>query len=204
MSYLFKIIIVLLVLAGLYTLYGIGHFKWMYHSVYNTNTEFLVSGDENSDITIVEFINYGCGHCKRLHPVIEELQQVRKDVRYIMRPILIKELEEEKISRLAIAAGLQGKFSEMHKAFLEYPEADIPDNFIEETALLYGLDYQKLIDDSNGKEVKKILNGNMKAVNHAGIFSVPSFMIGNEIYFVTDEDLPDLKTLLNIIPTSTN
>ena len=39
-----------------------------------------------------------------------------------------------------MAAGLQGKFKEMHEAILEYPEMSVPDSFIEETAALYGID----------------------------------------------------------------
>jgi protein-disulfide isomerase len=200
MRYIFWIITVLLILAAGYSLIGIGHFKWMYHSVNNPRAEFLVSGDKTSDIIVIEFLNYGCGYCKELHPIIKELQQVRKDVRYVTRPIIFDDdPSKEKASRIVIAAGLQGKFNEIHEAFLEYPEEDIPDNFIEETALLYGLDYERLIKDSNGKEVLKILDNNLAALEHVGITSVPSLMIGDKIYIATDSGLPDLKQLLNLI-----
>lgn len=199
MTYVFRIIVALLILALGYDLYYLAQFKRMYHNVQNPRAEFLVSGDTASDVTFVEFVNYGCSYCKKLHPTIKELQQVRKDVRYIVRPVAFEGYDKEKITYIAIAAGLQGKFNEMHEAFLEYPEDDIPDNFIEETVLLYGIDYDRLIKDSKGKEVRKILDNNLSALEGAGITSVPSLMIENKIYIATDSGLPDLKQLLNIV-----
>lgn len=199
MTYVFRIIVALLILALGYDLYYLGQFKWMYHNVQNPKAEFLVSGDVSSDITFVEFVNYGCSYCKKLHPTIKELQQVRKDIRYIARPVAFEGYDKEKITYIAIAAGMQGKFNEMHEAFLEYPEDAILDNFIEETALLYGIDYDRLIKDSKGKEVSKILDNNLSALESAGITSVPSLMIENKIYIATDSGLPDLKQLLNIV-----
>jgi len=134
-----------------------------------------------------------------LHPTLQELKQVHKDVRYIARPIAFDDSEKENPARIAIAAGLQGKFTEIHEAFLEYPKGEIPDSFIEETALLYGLDYDLLLKDSKGKKVQEILDNNLSAAAHAGITSVPSLMIKDQIYIVTDSGIPDLKKLLNIL-----
>ena len=33
----------------------------------------FVAGNPDGDVTIVEFLDYRCGYCKRAHPVIEEL-----------------------------------------------------------------------------------------------------------------------------------
>ena len=125
--------------------------------------------------------------------MIKEILEVRKDIRYVIRPVIFGIEGDEKSTKLAIAAGLQGKFSEMHDAFLEYPKQKIPDDFIKETASLYGIDYDLLIKDSEGKEVQKIMKDNLKAFEHSGLYSVPSFMIKDKFYIVTDENLPDLK-----------
>lgn len=122
MSYLYKFLILILVLAAGYTLFGIGHFKWTAHKVGNPNAQFLISGNISSNETLVEFLNYGCGYCKEIYPIVEELKQVRKDLRLIVRPITLGDPAKDKLTRLALAAGLQNKFNEMHAAFLEYPE----------------------------------------------------------------------------------
>lgn len=205
MSYLYKFVLVLIAIAMAYTLFGIGHFKWMYHNVNNPAAAFQVSGNAGSDITFIEFLNYGCGHCKTVYPVIKELQETRKDIRYLTRPIAFDMVNEsgetviDKATRIALAAGLQGKFNEFNDAFLEYPEATVPDDFIQEIAELYNVDYDQLVKDSEGKKVEKYINENFKALEHAGLYSVPTFMIGHQIYIVTDDNLPDLKKLLNMI-----
>ena len=63
---------------------------------------------------------------------MEEVLQIRKDIRYVARPISFgheETKEMDKLSTLVLAAGLQGKFWEFHKAFLEYPEQNIPDSW---------------------------------------------------------------------------
>ncbi len=202
MSIFYRIIIVLLILAAGYSLFGIGHFKWMYYKLDHPKAEFLISGDENATTTLVEFISYDCGYCKELHPVIQELLSIRKDIRYITRPVLFEGVPSTDLSKTVIAAGLQGKFKEIHDSFLEYPEKEIPDSFIKETAELYGIDYDKMMEDSQGKKVKKILADNMSAFDHANIPSVPSFTINGQIYVVNDEKIPTLKQLLEIISTT--
>ena len=210
MTYFYKFIIALIILAGAYTLFGIGHFKWMHHNIKTPDAEFLVYGDKNSDLTVVEFLNYDCGYCKDLHPVMTELAQVRKDVRYVVRPIAFDydAPEEGKdsptpykdmITRYAIAAGLQGKFSEFHDAFLEHPKSEISDDFVQEISLLYGVDYDQLIKDADGKKAQKIIDGNLAALEHANVTSVPSFIINRDIYVISDDALPDLKQLLNLL-----
>lgn len=199
MKYFRYFVVTIIVLFGAYTLFGIGHFKWMYHSVQNPQAEFLVKKNENAEITVVEFLNYGCGYCKQMHPTIEELLKIRKDIRYVARPVVFGDEAMQRLNKLVIAAGLQGKFWEMHDAVLSYPTQAVPEEFIKETAALYDIDYQKLVDDIDSKEVEKIAESNDKAASHAGIGSVPSFVIGEEIFIVTDENLPDLKDLLDMV-----
>ena len=203
MSIFYRIVIVLLILAASYSLFGIVHFKWMRHSVDNPKAVFQITGNQKASVTLVEFINYTCGYCKELHPTVEEALDIRKDIRYIVRPVVFDEDTAEKITHIVMAAGFQKKFWEMHKAVLEYPEIEIPDDFIQETALLYGLDYDLLIKDSQSKKVKKLVQNNLAAFEHAGARSVPSFMIQGQIFMVTNEGLPDLKQLLTMISNAT-
>ena len=200
MSIIFRIIVVLLSLAALYTVYGIGHFKWMNHYVVTPKADFLVNGNKDSKETVVEFTYYQCGWCKETSLVMEEVLKLRKDLRHVVRPVVFggESEETDKLTKIALAAGLQGKFWEIHQAFIEYPELEIPEDFIEETALLYGIDYNQLIEDSNGKEVAKIAKSNLVALEHTGMVSVPSFAINNKTYAI-DEKAPDLKFLLSLI-----
>ena len=41
------------------------------------------SGNPNGSITIVEFLDYQCGYCKRMHEVIDHLVKNNNDVRVV-------------------------------------------------------------------------------------------------------------------------
>ncbi|HPF78032.1 MAG TPA: DsbA family protein [Alphaproteobacteria bacterium] len=215
MSIFYRIIIILLVVAAGYSLFGIGHFKWMYYRATHPKADFTVKGDQQSDQILIEFLNYNCGYCKQINPTVKELLDVRKDIKYIARPVSFKlfiqdetdpegekKPYEDKTTKIVFAAGLQGKFWEMHDAVLEYPETDIPDSFFEETANLYGIDYDQLIKDSKSDKVEKIIDENVDVFNHIALYSVPTFMMNGNIYAVRNEKLPELKELLDFVSSA--
>jgi protein-disulfide isomerase len=200
MSIIYRIIVVLLCLAAAYSIYGIAHFKWMNHYLVNPKVDFLVDGNVESKETIVEFTYYQCGWCKEASLATQELLKLRKDLRHVIRPVIFggESEQTDRLTKIALAAGLQGKFWEIHQAFIEYPELEIPDDFIEETALLYGIDYAQLIKDSNGKKVDKIARSNLTALEHSTMISVPSFVINNKSYAI-ENGAPDLKFMLTLV-----
>ena len=78
-----------------------------------------IAGNPNGDITVVEFFDYNCGYCKRgLHDVIKLVESDPK-VRVVFKELPILSKGSEEASRVAIAAGKQGKYWDMHKAMLE-------------------------------------------------------------------------------------
>ena len=41
------------------------------------------SGNPKGSLTVVEFFDYNCGYCKRAHPLVQQLLDEDKDIRYI-------------------------------------------------------------------------------------------------------------------------
>ncbi|MEM8833735.1 MAG: thioredoxin domain-containing protein [Pseudomonadota bacterium] len=197
-----RAVLILIFIAAAYTLLGIAHFNRIYYKAENPRAEFLVRDNPNATITLVEFSNYSCGFCREMHPLIEELLKIRKDVRYVIRPISYGEEGVQRLHRLAIAAGLQDKFWEMHEAITLHPDIVPPDSFIEETANLYGIDYKKMLSDADGDEVRKIIEDDISSADGIRVLSVPAFLIGKDIHFVNQEEMPDLKDLLDMIANS--
>lgn len=200
---IYYVLAFIVIVAAGFTLFGIGHFKWMYHSVQNPKADFLISGDTHSNSTLVLFTAYPCGYCKDLDSTLNELRDIRKDWRFIVRPVSFGvEGEMRRLASVAFAMGEEGRFKEMHSALMEYPELEVPDDFIYETAALYGVDQARLDELKVSKKVQKYLNNNDAALEHIGVSSVPSFMIGKTVHVVDTESLPTLKDLLNIIEQS--
>jgi protein-disulfide isomerase len=42
-----------------------------------------VGGNPKGDVTIVEFFDYRCGVCKRIHPIVDELVRTDKNIRRV-------------------------------------------------------------------------------------------------------------------------
>lgn len=198
-KYLYRAYLGLLAVAAAYAIFGIVHFKWVYHTV-DKPASFQVTGNLNSEETVIEFMNYSCVYCKELHPNVKELLNIRKDIKYVARPIPFEEGPSERLTKIAMAAGLQGKFWEMHNAILENPNVIIDDAFIEETSNLYGIDYNQLQEDMESKKVEKLVEENLEAFLSSGAQFVPSFLIGSQI-FVMGEEMPTLTDLLNLVAT---
>jgi len=70
-----------------------------------TNDGFSwVGGNPDGDITVVEFMDYRCGYCKKAHPEVESLLSADGNIRFIVKEFPI--LGEQSIlgSQFAIAA----------------------------------------------------------------------------------------------------
>ncbi len=200
-TFMYRAYLGFLLLISIYALAGITHFKLLYINIDRPTAEFLIkepASNTTKPINVIEFLDYTCPHCKKLHPTVEELLTVRKDIRYIVRPVAFNKDTSEPILRHVLAAGLQGKFWEMHNAVLEYPETIVPQEFFEQTAELYGLNVEQYLKDANSKQVDKIIKENVNAVYHAGVTATPSFLIGTKIY-QSGNSTPTLVDLIKMV-----
>lgn len=205
MKYIYFLFVGLLALATLYSISGIVFLKWQYYKAEHPKAAFQIIDNENNAFTIIDFTNYRCGFCKKVHPTIDEVLKLNKNVRYIPRPILFPydpdaEIKQEPndLEKLVMAAGMQGKFKEIHDSFMEYPEGIIPEDFIKETAELYNIDYKKMVEDSQGPKVLKYLEDNSNALIGLNVPSIPSYVVGKNIYVVKDS-VPSLKDFLTML-----
>lgn len=200
MSMFFRVCVVILVLAACYALFEIYRFSAMDYAVRSTKADYVVRGPEKSKTTMVEFLDYNCGFCRELHPSIKDLLDIRPDVRYIARPIAVLGEDSERLARIALAAGVQDKFWDMHNAFLSAGKGvAIDDKFIRETAALYDIDYDRLMKDADGPQVTKIFQDNVNDAEDVGIYSTPTVVIGNVYVGGSMDRMPTAADFVRII-----
>ena len=204
MKYLFYLLSGLLTLGFIYTLIGVGNFYKVNHDIKNPKAAFQVLEGSNKNLKLVDFTNYRCGGCKKMYPILQEMREIQKDVTYLPRLISLPQSPDAPVQKptslesLALAAGLQGRFEEFHGAFMEYPTFPIPESVISETANLYGVNYAQLVKDAQSPKVTKLLENNINDMKALSIPSIPSYILGRNIYSVGAE-LPNLKDILTII-----
>src|SRR5690606_21617073 len=80
-----------------------------------------VLGNPKGNVILVEFLDYQCGHCKSMSPVVSELIKSNKDLRVVIKELPIFGPSSNFAALAAIASTKQGqdKFQAFHKALFE-------------------------------------------------------------------------------------
>lgn len=136
-----------------------------------------VLGNPAGDVTIVEFFDYRCGYCKRVHPVVESLLQKDANVRLVLKEYPILGPESLLAAKAALAAHRQGRYAEFHKALIETRTID--EASIDALATRLGLALDKFRADR--ESAIPALEGNYRLANALGINGTPAFIIGDRL-----------------------
>jgi protein-disulfide isomerase len=152
-----------------------------------------VVGNAKGDVTVVEFFDYNCGYCKRALGDVAKLVEGDKQVKFVLReyPILMK--ESEQASRVALAAKLQGKYWEFHRAMLEN-QGQASEVSALRTAEKVGLDVARLKKDMASPAVQKEIDDTRALAKKLGIQGTPYFLIGDKIIPGAPENLLERMT----------
>ena len=138
------------------------------------------AGNPQGDVTVVEFFDYNCGYCKRAFPDILHLIEADKNVRVVLRDLPILGETSVLAAKWALAAHLQGKYFDFHKALMSH-NGPIDTGVLEQIAKSTGLDVEKLRKDADGEEVKKRMDKDGEIARSIGITGTPAFIVNDDI-----------------------
>lgn len=113
-----------------------------------SNTDHTL-GNLNADLVIVEYGDYQCPYCGAAYPVLKELMsQFGNQIKFVFRNFPLSEMHQyaRAAALSAEAAGLQGKFWEMHDAIYEN-QRDLNENFLMKLAGKLNLDISQFEKD---------------------------------------------------------
>lgn len=155
-------------------------------------------GSKNAKVTIVEFFDYNCTYCKRSTDWVQSVMaKYPKDVRVVFKelPILDRRTHTSRnAAKAAIAANMQGKYSEMHFALMD--GTDLSDKFINATAKRIGLNMTKFAADLEKDTLDEQLeDGLYLASRIPGLTGTPFFVINDE--FMASGDKEALQAMLD-------
>lgn len=138
--------------------------------------DLAVAGNPKGNVTIVEFFDYQCIHCKKMQPVISELINKDKNVRVIYKEFPIFGKTSELASKVALAAAMQGKYKLMHDALLSVDKR-LNETIIMEKAKAVGLNMEKLKKDMDSDRVKTELKENRELAENMHLMGTPAFIV---------------------------
>jgi protein-disulfide isomerase len=141
-----------------------------------------VGGNPRGDVTLVEFFDYRCGVCKRVHPIVAEVMKRDGGVRRVYKEWPILGPESLFASKAAIASRRQGeeKYLSFHDAMMEHRGALNRDAVLR-IATAVGLDTKRLVADLAAPEVERVIQRNFSLAEALRLNGTPSFVIGETV-----------------------
>ena len=149
-----------------------------------------VAGNPDGDVTVVEFFDYNCGYCRRALPELVKLIENDDKVRVVFKELPIFGEESEGAAQVALAAGKQGKYFEMHQKLFSTPGKADKDKALRVASEL-GLDIPQLEKDMDDPSVEQGLEENKELAQKLGLQGTPLYLIGDLTLPGAPDDLYD-------------
>ncbi|QQR69405.1 MAG: DsbA family protein [Alphaproteobacteria bacterium] len=139
------------------------------------------AGNPKGDVTVVEFFDYQCGHCRSAHGTVAKLISEDSNVRVIYRHMPILGEASGWMAFAAIAAQQQGKFKQMHDAMMTVKSPQTKESLIK-MAEGAGLDVAKFTKALDSSESKAALTQDVMLAKTLNINGTPAFIIGDQMF----------------------
>ncbi len=143
-----------------------------------------VMGQGKSGVTVVEYGDYQCPYCGQAYaPVKEAVTNLSDQIRFQFRNFPLQNAHQNAFAaaRAAEAAGLQGKFWEMHDALYEnqnqWSSLSNPIPFFNKLAQQVGLNVDRFKTDYVSSRVNNLINADIAAGTKLGVQATPTFFI---------------------------
>ena len=141
-----------------------------------------VGGNPDGDVTVVEFIDYRCGFCKRAHPEVAEMLERDPNIRLIVKEFPILGPDSVKAGKMALAALdiAPDKYPDLSDELMEY-RGNLTEQVAYQIAGGLGFDIAELKERANSVEIDDRLNSNYQLAQALGLQGTPAFIVGTEI-----------------------
>jgi protein-disulfide isomerase len=144
-----------------------------------------IVGNPQGDVTLVEFMDYNCGFCKR---AVEDVRLLTKDdpkLRVVIKDFPILGPDSVEASRVAVAAmaQLQGqKYFDFHNKLMA-TKGRINGAKALEVAKEAGADVERLKKDMDSAQTRAVIEDTVALGDRLGLTGTPAFILGDEVVF---------------------
>jgi len=146
-----------------------------------------VRGNASAPVTLEEFGDFQCPTCGALYPEVKKIEGEFGDkLKVIFRELPLLPMHEHALmaAQAAEAAGLQGKFWEMHDLLYEnqtkwVPEKDLVPVFAD-YAKQIGINPDQFMKDLSGESVAQRIFQDGKRAHSFGLRGTPSFFVNGK------------------------
>ncbi len=167
-----------------------------------------VEGPETALVTIVEFSDYQCPFCSRANNTMKQLKADYGDkVRFVMKQNPLSFHDKAKpAATAALAAGMQGKYWEMHHKMFDNQQS-LDEASLERYAQDVGLNVEKWKADRNAASINDVISRDQGLAGQLGANGTPAFFINgrklsgaqpiDRFKAMIDDEMGKAQTLVN-------
>ncbi len=135
-----------------------------------------VVGNAQGNITLVEFFDYQCGHCKAVASTIKKLIEANPNLRVVYKAWPIFGKNSQFAATAAIASFPQSKYLAFHHALMNV-NGPLNRQIILNAAKKVGINITKLRHDMRNPMIANELKQNFGLATKIGMVGTPSFII---------------------------
>ena len=142
-----------------------------------------VGGNPDGDVTMVEFLDYRCGYCRRAHPEVNSLVDTDGEIRYVVKEFPILGEPSVLASRFAIAVRrVEGDeaYKKVHDALMTL-RSEVTQPALEQLSGRLDLDTAAIVETMDAPEVSEEINANHALAQSMGISGTPTFVVGDQL-----------------------
>ena len=141
-----------------------------------------IGGNPKGDVTIVEFFDYNCGYCKKVHPTVVKLLKSDSKIRHVYKEFPILGNSSVIAARIALAAWDldKSKYSDFHAALMQ-SQGGLSESKILRIAKKFGFDEAKLKIAMKDPKIEASIRKNHAIAQALNITGTPAFIIGNQV-----------------------
>ena len=142
-----------------------------------------IGGNPDGDITMVEFVDYRCGYCRKAHDEVAELISSDGNIRFIVKEFPILGEASLTSSRFALAVRQIAGDDAYHAAgeALIKLKTDPEEPVLRRLAETLGLDADAVLDHMQSDEVEIVIAANHALGQQMQINGTPTFVLGDQL-----------------------
>ena len=143
----------------------------------------FIGGNLDGDITVVEFLDYRCGYCRKAFAEVEKLLSEDDNIRFVIKEYPILGEASILISQFAIAIKqLHGNdaYKVIHDTLIAFTGEPTPES-LAEIALTFGFEIDPIFERMMSEEVLREINATRTLGEKMQISGTPTFVIENKL-----------------------
>ena len=150
-------------------------------------------GPKDAKVTVVEFFDFACGHCKALAPVMSQIMKNNPDVRFIYKPLFFISDQSPYAAKVSLAAAQKGKFAEVYGGIMTLP--DMNEETINQILTDENLDVNEVKKMIEEKKIRRGIQDIDALSQVLDINGVPMLLINGEVFY--GRSLEDIQNKIN-------